>query len=99
MPLNMKQCIEELRRKVRTLKETVEVYDLNYCYLRDLVVDAACYVKQGEPIPQSVLDELANFEWKEDGVHVPMADSDRFTAFAANSRHAPEPTRPRGTRP
>jgi hypothetical protein len=67
----MKQQIEQLTSQVRELKETIRVYDLNYCYLRDLVVDLGCYVKDEEEIPQSLMDEFVKFEWKDNGQHVP----------------------------
>ncbi len=85
--------IRALRQKVRTLQETVEVYDLNYSYLADLVNDAACRLKEGEPIDPSVLEAFMRLEWQDDGRIVHLADSQRVTSFSAQSRHAAAPAR------
>jgi len=81
-------------REVRTLKDTIQVYRLNYGWLADLVNDAACDLQAGQPIDQSLLDEIARYEWREDGQHVFLGDSDRVTSFAARTRFAPKPSRP-----
>jgi hypothetical protein len=62
--LTRKERIEALTREVRDLKEALDVLDRDYAYLADLVNDAACRLKEGQPIDDSVLDEIIRYERK-----------------------------------